>query len=68
MAKISELLHTKIENTILRLQNLQMATEPTQAKQRELIEEARKEVGASVAAQYNHQLQEFEEPRAPEAS
>lgn len=67
--KISELLSVKIENTILKLQQLQQSAEPLQSLQRELVESARSEVGASKEAQYNPATQEFIEPKsAPEAS
>ncbi len=66
--KILELLAVKIENSILKLQQLQHVAEPLQVEQRRLIEEARISVGASELASYNAQTQSFEEPNAPETS
>lgn len=66
--KISDLLAVKIENTILKLEQIQRNGEVVVAEQARLIAAARKASKASAAAQYNPNTQSFEEPSAPEVS
>ncbi len=62
MAKVSELLALKIENSVLKIQQLQAAGDRLMLEQKAFVEQARAEVGAPSDHVYNVALAEFQEP------
>lgn len=60
--KVSELLALKIENSALRIQQLQALADKQVFEQRALIEAARTEVAAPADHVYNIQTAEFQAP------
>lgn len=65
MTKVSELLALKIENSILKLQNLQQTHQQITAEQQAFIEQARTEVGAPPDHVYDVQARLFKSPNGP---
>lgn len=60
--KVSELSALRIENTALKIQQLQTTAQAIYAEQLRHIEDARKEVEAPVHFLYNADLQTFQAP------
>lgn len=67
MTMVSELLATKIENTILKLQQLQGVADQLTTAQAALVEEARQEVGAPATHVYHPTTKQFQPPMPRQA-